>query len=282
MTCKTRSSARSFPLLAAKVDVAERQRAKSKNTDSLEAYDYLLQGRDNLLRTTSASNAEARELFKQALELDPNYAAAYVGLGQSYLNALRYGWTAAPDQALQRVHDLAQRALGLEEQNAAAHRLLGYAYLKRRQFEEAQREFERALEVNPNDADSHDALGGVWLYAGQSDAAIKAIETAKRMNPELPASGLIHLGLAYYLKDQPLEAIATLNQATRRNPDLVVIYVALAAAYAQAGQTEDAAGAAAEVRRRHPFFDAEAFGNAFANKSDRDSLRDGLRKAGLE
>ena len=269
-------------MLATEVDVAERQRASQKNTDNLEAYDYVLQGRQSLLRSTGSANSEARDLFRRAIELDPGYASAYVALGQTYLDALRYGWTATPGKALQQVHDLAQKALSIEERNAAAHRLLGFAYLKRRQYDPATKEFERALEINPNDAESHDALGGVWLYTGRADAAIEAIETALRFNPELPSSGLVHLGLAYYLKGQYREAITTLERALGQNPDLVILHVALAAAYAQADRGEDAARAAAEVRRLHPFFEVDLFGNGFSNQTDRASIREGLVKAGLE
>ena len=166
--------------------------------------------------------------------------------------------------------------------DAAAHRLLGYAYLKRQQFGPATKEFERALEINPNDADSHDALGSVWLYTGQADAAIESIETAFRFNPELPSSGLIHLGLAYYLKGQYREAITTLERELGRSPNLVILHVALSAAYAQAGRDEDAAQAAADVRRLHPFFEVDMFGNGFRDPTDRDRIREGLLRAGLK
>ena len=64
--------------------------------------------------------------------------------------------------------------------------------------------------------------------------------------------------------------------------NLVFLHIALSAAYAQANRAGEAARAAANVRRLHPFFEVEAFGNAFRKESDRLSIREGLRKAGLK
>lgn len=104
---------------------------------------------------------------------------------------------------------------------------------------------------------------------------------ALRFNPNL-TSGLIHLGLAYYLSGEYGKAIRTWEGAVGRNPNLAFIHAGLAAAYAQADRTDEAARAVANVCRLHPFFKVEDFGNAFLKASDRLSLRNGLRKAGLK
>lgn len=268
--------------LAAQVDMVERNRAMNKDTDNLEAYDYLLRGREYRSRATDSANVEARRLFREAIELDPSYASAYVGVGWCYIDMVRYGWTASPSEALQKAHDLAQKALSLEKSNAAAHRLLGSAYLKWNEYDLAKNEFERALELNPNDADSFDALGAVRLYTGQPDTAIEAVEKALRFNPNMHLSSFIHLGLAYYLSERYDDAIRTMEQSLGRNPDVVVHHVVLAAAHAQANHPDAALQAADKVRQLHPFFEVDSFGTAFRNSADRAKLAEGLRKAGLE
>lgn len=217
--------------LAIKVDNAERERVMRKPTDSLEAYDFVLRGREHCARTSRSANAEARKLIRQAIELDPRYGPAYEALGWCYMDAVRYGWTATPSQTLEQVHDLAQKALSLDEQSASAHRLLGTTYYRWQKIDLASDEFDRALELNPNDADTFDALGAVRLYEGRPDAAIEAVETALRFNPNLGPSGLAHLGLAYYLKGQYGGAIKTLERALGQYPDLAILHVGLAAAY---------------------------------------------------
>ena len=191
------------------------------------------------------------------------------------------GWTASPSDALQKAHDLAQKALSFEESNASAHRLLGWTYLKWNEYDLAAHEFKRALELNPNDAESFDALGAVMLYTGDLDAVIEAQETAFRFSTSLPPRSFVHLGLAYYLAGRYDDAIRTMEQSLGKNPDLVVHHVILAAAHAQAGHVEEATRAA-EVRRLHPFFEVDSFGSAFRNAADRAKLAEGLRKAGLE
>lgn len=268
--------------LAIEVDVAERNRVMRKGTENLEAYDYVLRGREYRSRNTSSANAEARRLFQRAIELDSRYSSAYVNLGWCYFQSVRYGWTASPSEALQKANDLAQKALSLEESDAAAHRLLGTVYLKWQQYSLAASELERALKLNPNNADSYDALGAVRLYTGQSQAAIEAVETALRFNPNFDVTSYVHLGLAYYMIGRYDDAIKIIEKSLGSNPDLVVLYILLAAAHAQANHPDDAVRAAAEVRRRHPFFEAKSFGSAFRDSADRAKLAEGLRKAGLE
>ena len=267
--------------LAVKVDAVERKRAMRKETDSLEAYGYVLRGREYLARTTRSTNVEARQMFQRAIKLDPRYASAYVGLGWTYRKAVGHGWTEFPGQALQQAHDLAQKALSLEE-SASAYRLLGYVYLPRRQYDLASHTLERAIELNPNDWDSLSILASVMLYTGRPDEAIQTYETTLRFNPAMEVDRLFELGLAYYLEMRYDDAIRTLEQGVGRNPDHVFLYIALAAAYAQADRPEDAARAAATVRRLHPFFEVASFGTRFRNPADRASIAQGLRKAELK
>ncbi len=267
--------------LAVKVDAVERERAMRKDTDSLEAYDYALRGWEYLARTTRSTNMEARQMFQRAIELDPRYASAYVGLGWTYRKAMGHGWTEFPGQALEQAHDLAQKALSLEE-SASAYRLLGYVYLPRRQYDLARRALERAIELNPNDWDSLSILGSVMLYTGRPDEAIQTYETTLRFNPAMEVDRLFELGLAYYLEMRYDDAIRTLEQGVGRNPNHPFLHIALAAAYAQAGHLEGAARATAAVRRLYPFFEVASFGTRFSNPADRASIAQGLRKAGLK
>jgi hypothetical protein len=61
----------------------------------------------------------------------------------------------------------------------------------------------------------------------------------------------------------------------------VPLHIALTAAYAGAGRTDDAARVAAAVRRLHPFFETDLYGDAFRDQADRERIREDLRKAGL-
>lgn len=268
--------------LAVKLTRLEHERAFAKPTSNLEAYDYVLRGMEYLSRSTRPADSEARHMFERAIELDPSYASAYVGLGRTHRNASIRGWTEFPAEAMQRAHDLAQKALSLDDSNAAAHALLGEVYSYWGQYELAIRELERAIELNPNDWNSHVDRGRVMLWSSRPDEAIRSLETALRFNPNMDHNGLMPLGVAYYLKGRYEESIRTLERSVGRKPDLVWSHIILAAAYAQSGRSEDAALEVKTVLRLHPFFEVDSFGTAFRNPADRTAIAKGLRKAGLE
>jgi adenylate cyclase len=268
--------------LAVRIDAEERRRVMRKDTESLEAYDYVLRGWEYFSRTTRSANTQARQMFEKAIELDPRYATAYVGLGRTHLALFQFGWTEFPARALQRTHYLAQKALSLEESNASAHALLGIVYRYRLQYDLATKELERAIELNPNNARSHAALGTVLNYTSRPDDAIDKLETALRLNPTMRPGYYMHLGLAYYLKGRYEDSIMTLKSGLGRYPNHVFLHIPLAAAYAQAGRPEEATNTAATVLRLHPFFEVDSYGTAFINPADRARIADGLREAGLK
>ena len=267
--------------LAVKIDAKELVRVMRKDTENLEAYDYVLRGWEYYSRATRSANYKARQMFEKAIELDPHYATAYVGLGTTYLRHFAYGWTEFADQSLQRTHYLAQKALSLDGSSPSAHALLGAVYRFRMQYDLAIKGYERAIELNPNDAYSHAERGALMNYSGQTDKAIQALETARRFNPHMRPSDYMQLGLAYYLRERYAEAIGTLEQGIGWFPDNVFVHIPLAAAYAKAGRVQDAARVAVTVRRLHPFFEVENFGTAFITPVDRGKIADGLRQAGL-
>jgi adenylate cyclase len=268
--------------MAIKVDAAERARVLRKDTDNLAAYDYVLRGEEYLYRKTRSANINAEEMFKKAIELDPNYVTAYVGLGRKQADLVAYGWTEFPDKALQQAHDLAQKALSLDETHSGVHALLGNIYIYQGQHELAISELQRSIELNPNDAFSRRYLGMVMLWSGRPDDAIEAYETLLRYDPRTTPGTYMFLGLGYYLKGRYDMAISVAERGLVRHPDFVGNHIALAAAYAQAGRSEDAARAAEKVLKLDPFFEVEAYGTVFQNPADRAAIKQGLRKAGLK
>jgi adenylate cyclase len=110
--------------LAVKVTEAEKGRIGRAPTGVLEAYDLVLRGNEERKRTTREANAEARRLFVRALDLDPDYAAAYAGLSWTHLQSWQFLWS-RDRESLQRARELAERAVTLDNTLADAYRLLG-------------------------------------------------------------------------------------------------------------------------------------------------------------
>jgi adenylate cyclase len=267
--------------LAIQISETERRRVMRKDTGNLQAYDYLLRGGEYIYQSTREDNKNARLMFQRAIEIDPRYSSAYAALAWTHLNDFHYGWTIFPDKSLQRAHDLAKKALSLEESNAIAHSALGTIYLRRTQYDLAISELQRAIELNPNHTGSQSMLGSVMLYSGRKDEAIYWIESALRLNPFFFKGTFMTLGQAYYLNERYEDAITILKKGLAKKPDYVGHYIMLAAAYAQAGFTEEAKRSAAKVLRLHPFFEIDSYGTVFHNPKDRAKIVDGLQKAGL-
>ena len=268
--------------MAIRIDETERARTMRKDTGNLQAYDYLLRGWEYFYQNTREGNKDARLMFQRAIEIDSRYSSAYAALAWSYLNDFYYGWTMFPDKSLQRTHDLAKKALSMEESNALAHSALGSIYLRRRQYDLAMSELQQAIELNPNDTHSQRQLGSVMLYSGRMDEAIYWIESALRLNPNLSLGAFMLLGQAYYLNGRYEDAITILKKGLAKNPDYMGHHLMLAAAYAQAGYTEEAKRSAAKVLRLDPFFELDSYGTVFRNSEDRAQIVQGLRKAGLK
>jgi adenylate cyclase len=265
-----------------KIETAELLRVMHKDTTNYQAYDYLIRGTWYRLQSTRSSIRKARQMFEKAIELDSQYASAYTALGWCYHLQVEFGWTEFIEQTSQRAVSLAQKALSLDDFQPSAHELLGSIYIRKGQYDLAIAELQKALDLNPNDALFHSEMGEVLLYAGQTDAAIKFMETGLRFNPRPEPGIYMELGLAYYLKLRYEDAVKALQQGLAKKPDFVGHLIVLTAAYAQLDNAENAKLSAQKVLRRHPFFEVESYGTIFQNLSDRNHLREGLRKAGLK
>jgi adenylate cyclase len=192
-----------------------------KTTDNLEAYDAYLRGVESWNRATQEANIQARQLLEKAIELDPQYGAAYAALSATHLGEWIFQWVQDP-QTLGQAFALAQKAVALDDSLPRAYLILGEVYLWRdRQHKQAVAAAERAIALAPNEAEGSARLGLVLNFAGRPEEAIGLIEKAMRLNPRYPFSYLSWLGMAYRLTGRSEEAIAILKVAVTRNPDFL-------------------------------------------------------------
>ncbi|TIL37744.1 adenylate/guanylate cyclase domain-containing protein [Mesorhizobium sp.] len=268
-------------VLAIRVTQIEQNRVLAKPTENLAAYDYVLRARPALQRPTHANNVEARALLRRAIELDPNYAAAYAALAETYHIASSMGWAESPTAFLSRAEELAIKALRLDDSEVRARIILGHIHLFHQRYNQAEAEIERAIAINPNDAHGLAGRGTILLWLGQTDAAIEALEQAQRIDPDLNAIDRFALSLAYYLKRRYDAAIEQAELNLRTTAGANFSRILLAAAYAQHNRAEDAARVVTMIRRIDPTFDPQEFGTKFLSSGDLEHLRDGLRKARL-
>jgi adenylate cyclase len=254
-----------------------------KRTDNLEAYDYLMRGLEYFYRSTKEANAQARQMFEKAIELDPQYVGAYVALGISYWLVWSLRWSSDP-QTLERAFTLAQKAVELDDSSPSAHSVLSYTYLWKKQFDQAVTEAERAIAFDPN-CDSCYLVWGTCLNGvGRPEEAIPLLEKAMRLNPRYPSYYVSTLGWSYLLTRRGKEAIAALQQALSRDPNNVYAHLGLAIVHSELGREEEARTAVAEVLRISPNFSLEGARQSVVSKDSAtvERLLAALRKAGLK
>jgi adenylate cyclase len=267
--------------LAVRVTSLEVAKSATKPPNNLEASDLVLRGRDLLSRLTRSANAQARGLFERAIELDPAYAPAFVGLGRVNLNAVNHGWTQDPRESLERAESFGRKAIGLDDISPGAHALLGRVALHFGDYDRALDELKRAIELNGSDAEAYSGLATVLLYRGDIAGAMTAGEFYAELQPDLSAVDAFNLATTYLLADRGADAVRILEQAHNRNRALLETNVILAAAYAEVGRQQDAERQAESVRQRFPGFSSQEFGSLFRDASQREKLARSLKKAGL-
>jgi adenylate cyclase len=254
-----------------------------KTTDNLEAYDYVLRGTALFWQSTQETNTQARQLFEQAVALDPQYAEAYVGIAWTYFFEWGFQWNREP-QVLQRAEELAQTAMTFDPFLPGPHALLGQIYLQKLEHDQAIVEGKRAIALDPNWADGYVWLAGILRWSGQAEEAFASVKKAMRLNPRYPALYQIVLGTVYCQIGRYENAIAVHKEALTRNPNLLTSHNCLAACYSMAGRDEEARAQVQEIRRISPNFSLEAIGptSLWKNPADGKAMRDALRKAGLK
>ena len=224
--------------LAVKLTEGEQGRIARVRT-SPEVYDLVLRGSVERRRTTREANAESRRLYAKALDLDPTYAQAYMGLSWAHLQSWQLLWTTDRD-TLERAQELAERAIVLDDTLAAGHSLLGQIYLWKKDHDRAIAQAERAVALAPNDADGYETLAEVLAWAGRPEESIKFIRQAMRLNPHYPFFYLWTLGHASYLARRTDDAVGAFSKAVQQNPNFLPAHAYLAVLFVEAGREREA------------------------------------------
>ena len=221
--------------LKAKLTPAEKEQIEKKPTKDIRAYEYYVKGREYYSRYKKEDNEQAIELFKKAIELDPDYALAHAGLGDAYYQRVfRFGFPEA--EWFDAVIEEAQKAISLDPNLAEGYKTLGTAYgFVKGWWRKAVETSQKAVEANPNNAIACNVLGECYLNIGELDKAFPFIKKAIALNP---ASGFPYsdLGWLYIGLGDPVLAEEWLKKALELQPDLDNTHDALIYLYLSYGE----------------------------------------------
>lgn len=163
-------------------------------TENLDAWRLYNQGRGLLVDRTEERMRRAAAFFGQAIDMDPDYAAAWAGLADALVYLETFGYP-LPTESMD-AERVAERALELDPELAEAHFALANLAHARRNNGEAIRRAERAIALRPSYSDAYNLLSWIHKQHGRPDAALETANRAVDLNPLGPAF-LSNLSLAY-------------------------------------------------------------------------------------
>jgi TolB-like protein/Tfp pilus assembly protein PilF len=204
-----------------------------------EAYELYLKGRYSRDQGTQDGLKLAFEYFQQAIEKDPQYAAAYAGLADSYAHLPFYSET-RPEEAFPKAKAAAVKALQLDQTLAEAHASM--AYVKTYydwDWAGAEAEFRRALELNPNYADAHHFYSRFLASLGRLAEAQAELKRSQDLDP-LSLEVKANAGVILYFGRRYDEAIQELRTISELDPKFFVPYWGLGLCYEQKGMYKEA------------------------------------------
>jgi TolB-like protein/class 3 adenylate cyclase/Tfp pilus assembly protein PilF len=264
-----------------KLTEGDQARLSTKGTKNLKAYLKHLEGIEQFFLLNKEANFRAKQLFEEAIALDPEYGAAYGFLGNCHVIDVLYGWSKSPSESFQRAYELAQKALSLDDSLSRPYIATSDIYLLQRKYEKAIAKAQQAVEINPNGSINNYNLGWILRCAGRPEEGIPLLKKAIRLNPIAQVTRFDVLGRAYFLTGRYEEAIAAYKTVVKIDPDYRDSHVGLASTYAILGREEEARTEVAEILRIEPSFSIKKYKRFMFFQVGLEPEIEGLRKAGL-
>jgi adenylate cyclase len=193
------------------------------STSEIEAYDYYLRGRQ-YFDTMSRSGLDfARQMFEQAIGIDPQFARAYAGLANT--ESIVAQWFDHSPAVLEAADRASRRALELAPNLAEAHSARGFALTLNGNFASAAEEFEHALQLEPANYEALYLFGRSRYAEGRMAEAAELFRQAHEAQPDefqaiaLREAALRTLGLKQEHKEAMKQAVRSVLQRVELNPD---------------------------------------------------------------
>jgi tetratricopeptide (TPR) repeat protein len=169
--------------LRAALSPEEQDRLATVPTENMAALEAYFHGKQRFAKLTTAALAESVEYFERAIELDPNFALAYVELAHSHLFQIDFSGLSRAEMVAKSA-PLIERALELDDRSGEAYTELGRIHVQRREFEGAEAAYQRAVELSPNYAEVYGAYGLLMHEKlGRPEEALVLHRTAVELNP---------------------------------------------------------------------------------------------------
>ena len=276
--------------LASNFDVAGGAESPPSQVVDAEAYDLYLKGWGHYRAGSPEDHGRAVEFYRQALEIDPDFARARAALAAALLDIHQKRWWFESLGIIDyRSFERARQALDRSKELpiALTHQVASewHAYYDgnaRRALKEAM----KAIDDNPNDPAGHLAMAFALLKADRLTEAETSIRKAMRLDPHYPPKYLFRLGQIQFHREQYSAAVESLQKAIARNPQDDWMQLYLAASYGKLQQKDkglEALARADQLRAKQgwgPITLLVMSQDFWGWQGDIDKLKDGLRAIG--
>lgn len=237
--------------VAAALKIRLGNQRKKHPTENAEAYQLYMKGRFYLLKATKSETETSISYFRQAIELDPNYALAYTGLSDAY-RGLTVGGEMPADEMMPKAKAAAFRAIELDDTLAEARANLGHVYFWYEwDWNAAETQHRRALELDPNSPDALQWHAHLLSCTGRHAEALAKIRRAREIDPLNLRVGAIE-GMLLYYAGQPDEAVSRLQKTLELNPNHRLALMMAARAFTEKGMFAEAIAATNKAREISP------------------------------
>lgn len=186
--------------LHARISPSEARRIEQTPTLSLEAYRLKVLGRRESDKRTADGLQRGAKLLQQAIDLDPNYASAWVGLAESLAIAYDYGYSDDEDLLVQ-AEKASQHGIELDPESGEAHAVMGVVHFARHEGPESILALNRAIVLQPSNGGAHSWLSWGSLLFGDVDEGIKNGKRAVAVDP-LSGEAVSNLALSFLSKGE--------------------------------------------------------------------------------
>lgn len=236
----------------------EVERLGRRMTENHEAWEEYLRGRDNfgrfIFRTLSKEDCDAAiQNFKRAIELDPQFALAYSGLGACYANRVFKGMGEPDDYTY--AETAFTKAFFYDPNVVEARVLMVMIYLARGEKKKAHAEIELLERQFPNDAPLYFVKGVLNRLDGKYDESLKAFEKLSRLDPAARAVSAYNSARLYIFKREYEKAMEHIERGERAEPNHPMLKIFRSAVYYYRGDKEMAIDLIGRVLAENPDMD---------------------------
>ena len=165
---------------------SEGAQAAARHTGNMTAWDLVRRGTWHFHQVTRQNHVKARDLFRQASQLDPELPEAHIWLARVSAGMAAYGWSENSAADLQEGTEAALQAIQLDERNPYAHYALAIVSVFSERFEHSISAARKAIHISPSFALGHLVLGLALLYSGRAPDAIAPLEYGLKLSPYDP------------------------------------------------------------------------------------------------